>query len=74
MALLEIKNLSFTYALDSKPSLNNINLEIEKGEFVVICGSTGSGKSTLLKMFKPEIRPKGRRKYFYKDKAIMNII
>jgi energy-coupling factor transport system ATP-binding protein len=72
MALLEIKNLSFTYALDSKPSLNNINLEIEKGEFVVICGSTGSGKSTLLKMFKPEIRPKGilEGNIFYKDKAI----
>lgn len=59
MALLEIKNLSFTYALDNKKTLNNINLSIEEGEFVVVCGPSGSGKSTLLKLIKSEIRPNG---------------
>lgn len=60
MALLEIKNLSFTYSLGEVTSLKDININIEKGEFIVVCGSTGSGKSTLLKMLKKEIRPKGK--------------
>jgi cell division transport system ATP-binding protein len=34
----------------SNPVLTNINLEIEKGEFVYLIGKTGSGKSSLLKM------------------------
>ena len=29
--------------------LNNINLEVEKGEVVVVCGPSGSGKSTLIR-------------------------
>lgn len=60
MALLEFKNISFTYTLDNKKILNNINFSIEEGEFVVICGPTGSGKSTLLKLIKNEIRPNGK--------------
>ncbi len=45
---LEIKNLSFTYPGRPVPSLQGINLTIEEGEFVLICGPTGCGKSTLL--------------------------
>ena len=43
-----IRNLSFIYPGCSVPVLNNINLEIKKGERIGIIGPTGSGKSTLI--------------------------
>jgi cell division transport system ATP-binding protein len=39
------------------PAINNINLQIRKGEFVFIVGSSGSGKSTLIKLMLKEIEP-----------------
>src|SRR5690554_4278695 len=74
MALLEFKNTSFTYALNNTKTLTNINLEIEEGEFVVICGPTGSGKSTLLKLIKKEIRPTGKLEgqILYKNQDLNN--
>ncbi|MGX2987474.1 ABC transporter ATP-binding protein [Ursidibacter sp. B-7004-1] len=50
--LIEIKNISKIYQKESGdiPVLNNINLTINKGEFVTIVGHSGCGKSTLLKM------------------------
>lgn len=62
MALLEIKNLSFAYPADEYLSLDNVNLSVNPGEFVTICGSSGSGKSTLLKNINPLIAPCGKRK------------
>lgn len=48
MAHFEIKNLSFSYAAaKGKDSLHNVNLTIQKGEYVVLCGKSGSGKTTL---------------------------
>ena len=44
---IEIRNLSFKYPLAEKQVLNNINLSIQSGEYVVISGPTGSGKTTL---------------------------
>ena len=46
-----VKNLSYTYGVDSpyeKKALNNINLTINKGDFLGIIGHTGSGKSTFI--------------------------
>lgn len=61
MALFEIENMTFTYSGAEKPALENINLTIEPGEFVVICGKSGSGKSTLLRHFKTALTPYGKR-------------
>lgn len=46
---LEIKNLSFSYDSKSK-ALNNVSIDINKGDYVSIIGHNGSGKSTLAKL------------------------
>lgn len=61
MALFEIKNLKFTYPEAERPTLHNMNLKIEEGEFIVICGKSGCGKTTFLKHFKTVMCPYGRQ-------------
>jgi energy-coupling factor transport system ATP-binding protein len=46
---IEIKNLTFTYENRDSPALENVNINIRKGEFVLLAGQSGSGKSTLIK-------------------------
>jgi len=46
---IEISNLNFEY-VENFPVLNNISINIKKGETSAIVGSTGSGKSTLIKL------------------------
>ncbi len=60
MAFIEIKNLTFKYPQSEREVLSGINLNVEKGEIVVVCGKTGSGKSTLLRHLKKEIAPAGK--------------
>ena len=62
MAHFEIKNLSFSYpAAKGKYSLADVNLSVEKGEYVVFCGKSGSGKTTLLRHLKSVLAPHGKR-------------
>jgi len=49
--LIRLRELSFTYNGAEKPALNNINLTIEDGQFVLITGASGGGKSTLCRVF-----------------------
>ena len=48
-----------TYFDEESPTVDNINIKIDKGEFVFVVGKSGAGKSTLLKMFLREITPTG---------------
>ncbi|MAU52184.1 MAG: nitrate/sulfonate/bicarbonate ABC transporter ATP-binding protein [Roseovarius sp.] len=48
MAFLELKNLSKSYA--ETPVLRDINLTVEKGEFLVLLGFSGTGKTTLINL------------------------
>ena len=62
MAHFEIKNLSFYYpGAPEKAVLDSIDLTIQKGEYVTICGRSGSGKTTLLKQLKTVLTPHGKR-------------
>lgn len=47
MPAIEAKKLSFTYAGAEKPSMEDVNLSIEKGDFVILTGPSGCGKTTL---------------------------
>jgi energy-coupling factor transport system ATP-binding protein len=47
--MIFIDSLSFKYDEKRAPSLDNINLNIAKNEFIILAGESGSGKSTLLK-------------------------
>ena len=50
MNSIEIKNLTYSYPGASAPTLKDINLEIEKGDFLAIVGNNGCGKSSLCKV------------------------
>jgi nitrate/nitrite transport system ATP-binding protein len=55
MAFLELKNVSKSFG--GTPVLADINLSIEKGEFVAIVGFSGAGKSTLINLIAGLLRP-----------------
>lgn len=51
MAIIETKNLTYTYPGASKPSIDDVSIKVEKGEFVLITGPSGCGKTTLCRCF-----------------------
>ncbi|QWT17533.1 ABC transporter ATP-binding protein [Collinsella sp. zg1085] len=57
---LEVCNLSFQYALSTRPVFSRLSWRVPKGSFTLLTGATGSGKSSLLSLLKPEIAPSGR--------------
>ena len=61
MAHFEIKDLTFSYPKSQKETLNGVNLSVEKGEYIAICGKSGSGKTTLLRHLKSVLTPFGQK-------------
>lgn len=59
---LQIRGLTFAYPGEEKRALNHVNLTVEEGEFLVLCGRSGCGKSTLLTHLKTSLTPHGKRK------------
>ena len=59
MAHFQIENLTFSYPGSDRKTLDNVNLTVEKGEYVVLCGASGSGKTTLLRHLKQVLAPYG---------------
>lgn len=59
MALLQVKNLSFTYPGQKEKALRDLSFSLAKGGFYLLIGASGCGKTTLLKRIKKEIAPAG---------------
>lgn len=60
MAVIKTENLSYVYGEDTpfrKVAVDNVNIDIEEGEFVGVIGHTGSGKSTLIQHFNGLLKP-----------------
>ena len=51
MAVIETKNLTYTYPGGTKPSISDISIKVEKGDFLLITGPSGCGKTTLCRCF-----------------------
>jgi energy-coupling factor transport system ATP-binding protein len=47
MAIVEVINVTYKYPLTDSPALQNLNMQVNEGEFVAIIGPNGAGKSTL---------------------------
>lgn len=47
MAIVNLNNITYKYPLTDSPALQNINMQVNEGEFVAVVGPNGAGKSTL---------------------------
>jgi ATP-binding cassette, subfamily B, bacterial len=55
--ILQLNNVTFSYALDSKKILNNVSLELEQGKSYALIGPTGEGKSTTASLMSKLLSP-----------------
>ncbi|GMQ59964.1 ATP-binding cassette domain-containing protein [Vallitalea sediminicola] len=75
MEVITIKDLTFTYPKQSKMALNNVNLSVNQGEFITICGESGCGKTTMLKHLRSTLMPHGTREgqIYYENTPLDNL-
>ena len=68
MSVISLKNITAAYG--NKDVLMHFNLEIARGEFVMLIGTSGCGKTTALKLMNGLLRPKrgGKRKRSVADR------
>ncbi|HEV2638175.1 MAG TPA: cell division ATP-binding protein FtsE [Actinocrinis sp.] len=55
--MIRFEDVSKTYPNQTRPALQEMSLDIERGEFVFVIGSSGSGKSTFMRLILREERP-----------------
>ena len=61
MAHFALENLTFSYPMAGEPCLKDVNLSIEQGQYVALCGKSGCGKTTLMRHLKSVLAPHGER-------------
>lgn len=66
MALIKLDTIDMTYGSGNSAvhALKDINIEVEKGDFIAIVGKSGCGKSTLLNILGAVTKPKKGKYYF----------
>ena len=58
--MIRLENVSKVYPAGARPALDQVSIDIEKGEFVFLIGQSGSGKSTVLRLvLREELPTKG---------------
>jgi cell division transport system ATP-binding protein len=59
--VIRLEAVTKTYKTSTRPALEDVNVAVDKGEFVFLIGSSGSGKSTFLRLLlREEIPSRGR--------------
>ncbi len=71
MNIIELKNIYASYG--KKDVLNDVSIEVKKGEIVSLIGPNGAGKSTTLKVIAGFLKPKSG-KIIFKNKDITNLL
>ncbi len=69
--MLEFKNVVKKYSDNGKPAVKNMNLKVEKGEFVVFIGPSGCGKTTTMKMIN-RLQEPSEGKIFLNGKNVLD--
>ena len=62
MNCIEIEKFSFLYPQQTVPALAGVDMTVEEGSFVVLCGKSGCGKSTLLRQMKSVLASHGQKR------------